>query len=82
MESGATSGSSRYPGTSSPSMYPGPYWPRTTCLGPGVCSAFSTLTFSFRTDSAVKSIGGSIAVSATSWSRWFWTMSRTAPARS
>ena len=61
-------------------MYPGPYWPRTTCLGAGVRIAFSTLTFSFRTDSAVKSIGGSIAVSATSCSAWFWKMSRIAPA--
>ena len=50
------------------------------CFGPGVWIAFSTLTFSFRTDSAVKSIGGSIAVSATSWSMWFWKMSRIAPA--
>ena len=61
-------------------MYPRPYWPRTTCLGPGVCSARSTFTFSFRTESAVKSIGGSIAVSATSWSMWFWKTSRIAPA--
>ncbi len=32
--------------------------------GPGVCIDFSTFTFSLRTESAVKSIGGSIAVSA------------------
>ena len=63
-------------------MKPGPYWPRTTCFGPGVCSARSTFTFSLRTASASKSIGGSIAVSATSWSMWFWTMSRIAPASS
>jgi len=37
------------------------------------------LTFSFRTDSAVKSIGGSIAVIASSCSKWFWKMSRIAP---
>ena len=34
----------------------------------------------FRIESAVKSMGGSIAVSAISWSRWFWKMSRIAPA--
>ena len=52
------------------------------CFGPGVCIAFSTFTFSLRTESAVKSIGGSIAVIATSCSRWFWKMSRIAPADS
>jgi len=31
-----------------------------------VCSDFKTFTFSLRTESAVKSIGGSIAVIATS----------------
>ena len=61
-------------------MKPRPYWPRAKFFGPGVPSARSTFTFSFRTDSAVKSIGGSIAVSASSWSRWFWKMSRIAPA--
>ena len=61
-------------------MKPRPYWPRTTDFGPGVCSERSTFTFSFRTESAVKSIGGSIAVSATSWSRWFWKTSRITPA--
>ena len=45
----------------------------------GVCMARRTFTFSFRTDSAVKSMGGSMAVRATSCSRWFWTMSRIAP---
>ncbi len=50
-------------------MSPRPYWPRTTDFGPGVCKDRSTFTFSFRTESAVKSIGGSIAVSATSCSR-------------
>ena len=61
-------------------MKPGPYWPRTMCFGPGVCSARSTFTFSFRTASASKSVGGSMAMIAISWSRWFWTMSRMAPA--
>src|SRR6266508_1426131 len=60
-----------------PSTYPGPYCPRTAASS---SVARSTLTFSFRTASASKSIGGSIAVSATSWSRWFWKMSREAPA--
>ena len=78
----ATPGSSRYAGTSSPSTQPRPYWPRTTLFGPGVCIERSTLTFSLRTESAVKSIGGSIAVRASSCSRWFWKMSRIAPARS
>ena len=35
-----------------------PYWPRTTCFGPGVCErARSTFTFSLRTASAVEAIG-------------------------
>ena len=59
---------------------PGPYWPRTTRVGPGGRIACRTFTFSLRTESAVKSTGGSIAVSATSWSRWFWKTSRIAPA--
>ena len=37
------------------------------------------MTFSLRTESAVKSLGGSIAVIASSCSRWFWKMSRIAP---
>ena len=45
-----------------------------------MCIARSTFTFSLRTESAVKSIGGSIAVIATSCSMWFWKMSRIAPA--
>jgi hypothetical protein len=44
-----------------------------------VCIARSTFTFSLRTESAVKSIGGSIAVIASSCSRWFWKMSRSLP---
>ena len=63
-------------------MKPRPYWPRTMCFGPGVWSARSTFTFSLRTDSASKAAGGSIAMIARSWSRWFWTMSRIAPASS
>ena len=82
VEFGSTPGSSRYAGTSSPSTQPRPYWPRTTDFGPGVCIARSTFTFSFRTASAVKSIGGSIAVSARSCPSWFWKMSRIAPALS
>ena len=62
IEPGATPASSRYPGTSLPSTNPGPYCPRTTCFGPGVCIDFSTFSFSLRTESAVKSIGGSIGV--------------------
>ena len=61
-------------------MKPRPYWPRVTDFGPGVCIARSTFTFSLRTESAVKSIGGSIAVIAISCSMWFWKMSRIAPA--
>ena len=63
-------------------MYPRPYCPRTTDFGPGVCTERNAFTFSFRTCSEVKSIGGSIAVRAKSCSRWFWKMSRTAPALS
>ena len=79
-ERGSTPGSSRYASTSSPSIQPRPYWPRTTDFGPGVCIARSTFTFSFRTASAEKSIGGSIAVSARSCRRWFWKMSLITPA--
>ena len=42
--------------------------------------ARSTLPFSSRTASASKDDGGSIAVRARSWNRWFGTMSRSAPA--
>ncbi len=42
-------------------------------------SARSTFTFSSRTAVASKLVGGSIATSASSWSMWFWTMSRSAP---
>jgi hypothetical protein len=38
-----------------------------------------TLTFSSRSESASSDTGGSMAMSATIWSRWFWTTSRSAP---
>ena len=42
--------------------------------------AVNTLTFSSRTLSASNDAGGSMQVSATSWSMWFCTRSRRAPA--
>ena len=63
---------------------PSTYWPRTTSWGRSHgCSGRidrSSFTFSSRTASASKLAGGSIAVSASTWSRWFCTMSRSAPA--
>ena len=44
--------------------------------------ACRTFTFSSRTASASKEIGGSMAVSERSWKMWFGTMSRSAPASS
>ncbi len=40
----------------------------------------STCTFSLRIESAVKSLGASMAINVISWLRWLWTMSRTTPA--
>ena len=44
--------------------------------------AFNTFTFSSRTASASKELGGSIATRARSWNMWFWIMSRSTPAAS
>ena len=44
--------------------------------------ARKSFTFSSRIASASSDTGGSIAVSASSWNRWFCTMSRSAPDRS
>ena len=55
-----------------PRRSPRPYWPRTTCFGPGRVQRAQHLHLLVAHRSAVKSIGGSIAVSATSCSRWFW----------
>ena len=41
--------------------------------------ARSTRTFSSRSASASKSMGGSMATRLSSWSMWFWRMSRLAP---
>ena len=51
-------------------------------LEAGGVTAWSTLTFSSRTASALNEIGGSIATSVSSWNMWFCTMSRSAPASS
>ena len=83
----ATSFSCWYPGTSAPAPLPGAYWPsttlRATCSGVSKVSiARSTLIFSSRTESASKDTGGSSAERQTSWSTWFWSMSRRIPASS
>jgi hypothetical protein len=45
-----------------------------------VAQGLSTLAFSLRTSSGSKLAGGSIATRASTWSSWFWKMSRMAPA--
>ena len=85
--SAGTLGSDRYPGTFSPSgITPSPYCPRTakfkTSSGVIGFMARKIFPFSLRTASASKEMGGSIAMSAMSWKRWFGTMSRSAPASS
>ena len=82
--SGATFGSRRYPGAGRPFTCPSPYWPRTvrsrTFAGVMGRMARRTLTFSSRTASAWKAMGGSMATRARSWNMWFWIMSRRTPA--
>ena len=69
--------------TCSPPTSPGPYCARTAIASMssarGSSIACSTLTFSLRTSSAVKSTGGSIATWHSSCSMWFWMRSRSAP---
>ena len=80
VESGATSSSSRYPGTSRPSTTPATYWPRTSSSSENGRTASSSSALRSRTSSGASEAGGSIATNASTWSRWFWTMSRSAPA--
>ena len=62
---------------------PAEYWARTAIPGTssavGGAIAWSTFTFSSRTSSALKRIGGSMHSSVSSWSMWFSTRSRSAP---
>ena len=66
-----------------PPSIPAVYWPRTvsraTRIGVHGLIASITLAFSARTASASKALGGSMAVTASSWNMWFGTMSRSAP---
>src|SRR6266404_5615446 len=55
---------------------PLPYWPRTTFSGEMEWTAWKSSVFLARTASASNEIGGSIAIMARSWNRWFGTMSR------
>ncbi|MCY1379875.1 hypothetical protein D9M69_676360 [compost metagenome] len=59
------------------------YWPRTvfsaTSCGVIGLSAFRILIFSSRMASSERLAGGSIATMHSSCSRWFCTMSRSAP---
>ena len=71
------------PSRGCPPTQPAPYCPRTmsraTSCRVGGAIARSTLSFSSRRASASNVAGGSIATRLRSWSRWFWSMSRTAP---
>ena len=60
---------------------PAKYCPRTTCLLTSRTGRMdlSSFTFSSRTASASSDTGGSIAMSESTCSRWFCTMSRIAP---
>ncbi len=73
--------SSSRPTTFSPPCQPAVYWPREVVRSSGWASevAESTLIFSALTSLGWKLTGSSIAVSASSWSRWFWMTSRAAP---
>ena len=64
-----------------PPCQPAAYWPRAvpTARSSGILTADSTFSFSARSESAENETGSSIAVSASSWSRWFWITSRAAP---
>jgi hypothetical protein len=82
VDASATSGSLRYPATVTPFSVPVSYCARITGGSPSPMSgrmARKTLTFSSRTESPVKELGGSIAAKERSWSRWFWNMSRRTP---
>ncbi|MCY1348426.1 hypothetical protein D9M69_345730 [compost metagenome] len=67
-------------------MAPAVYWPRTvlrrTSSGDIGRNERNTLSFSSRTASELSDAGGSMARMLTSCSRWFWIMSRMAPASS
>ena len=51
-------------------------------LGDERMDRLKQLVFSARTASASNEIGGSIAIMARSWKKWFGTMSRNAPVAS
>ncbi len=55
------------------------YCPRTTCDGSIGLSERKTLFFSSPIARGASAVGGSIAVNARTWKRWFTTMSRYAP---
>ena len=67
--------------TFSPPCHPAAYWPRAVDLARSLGSRTAERTFSFsaRRSCASKETGSSIAVSASSCSRWFWITSRAAP---
>ena len=64
-----------------PPCQPAAYWPRAVeaARSCGSRTADSTFSFSARRSCASNETGSSIAVSASSWSRWFWMTSRAAP---
>ncbi|SKS76263.1 Uncharacterised protein [Mycobacteroides abscessus subsp. abscessus] len=69
------------PGTCWLPCQPGPYWPRAVVSANGSARrvAESTLIFSACNSAGEKLMGSSIAVKASSCSRWFWMTSRAAP---
>jgi hypothetical protein len=81
VEPGGIPDSSRNPGTSMPPCQPAEYCPRAvpTARSSGMVTAERTFSFSERSESAEKETGSSMAVRASSCSRWFWMTSRAAP---
>ncbi len=81
FDSGEKPPSSSRPGTFCPPCQPPVYWPRALVSSNGSTGlvAERTFTFSARRSDGAKETGSSIAVSASSWSRWFWITSRVAP---
>ena len=75
------SDSSWKPLTNSPPCSPEVYWPRAECSprSSGSTTDSSTLAFSRLRWLALNEAGSSMAVRASSWSRWFWITSRAAP---
>ena len=81
VESWANPSSSSRPATWVPPCHPPAYCPRAVVSSSGCASrvAERTLTFSACSSLGWKLTGSSIAMNASSCSRWFWITSRAAP---